>query len=263
MWTFPLNLLMKLIILGSGTFYPEKNRSNPAYLLDIEGETVLLDCGSGTCRQIAKAGRNIWDISRIFFSHLHIDHTNDLIPLLFAYKYYPYDVSNNLKNLFIHGHPEFEKFYHKLLEIYKKWIISNKRQVKIPAIIQNEIILNRYKVQCFKADHTEESLIFKFTDSCNKTFVYSGDTDYCENLVLASRSADLLLIECSSSDENPIRGHMTPKKIQKLIKAAKPSSIIITHIHPEINTKALQASLSETNNYCSIIVADDLAEVEI
>ena len=78
---------MRLTILGSGTLVPVANRCNPGYLLDIANDTILLDSGSGTLRQISSAGRSIWDINQIFYSHLHIDHTNELIPLLFAYKY--------------------------------------------------------------------------------------------------------------------------------------------------------------------------------
>ena len=78
---------MKLTILGSGSLFPYPNRGNSAYLLECSEATILLDGGSGTLRRIADFGLDYSSIDIICYTHLHIDHTFDLIPFLFALKH--------------------------------------------------------------------------------------------------------------------------------------------------------------------------------
>ncbi|HPB00757.1 MAG TPA: MBL fold metallo-hydrolase, partial [Candidatus Marinimicrobia bacterium] len=65
---------MHLTILGSGSFLPNEKRNCSGYLLDIGDETLLLDGGSGTLRQIVKAERSVLEVGRVFYSHFHLDH---------------------------------------------------------------------------------------------------------------------------------------------------------------------------------------------
>ena len=59
------------------------NRGNSGYLLECSESTILLDGGSGTLRRIADFGLDYSSIDIICYTHLHIDHTFDLIPFLF------------------------------------------------------------------------------------------------------------------------------------------------------------------------------------
>jgi len=78
---------MKLTILGSGTCIPNKKRGSSGYLLETSVSKMLLDCGSGTTWKLEQIGINYLEIDHIFFSHIHPDHTGDLVPFLFATKY--------------------------------------------------------------------------------------------------------------------------------------------------------------------------------
>ena len=78
---------MKLTILGSGTCIPYSRRGPSGYCLRLRESSLMLDCGSGSSSKLAAAGINYLDIDHIFFSHLHPDHTGDLVPFLFGTKY--------------------------------------------------------------------------------------------------------------------------------------------------------------------------------
>ena len=80
---------MKVTILGSGVLIPYPKRGNSGYFLESEKKKILIDGGSGTLRRIADNGLNYRDIDTICYSHLHPDHTIDLIPFLFALKHDP------------------------------------------------------------------------------------------------------------------------------------------------------------------------------
>ncbi len=251
---------MKLTILGSGTHIPAKNRSNPAYLLDIDGETILLDCGSGTLRQIAKANRSEWEIDKIFLSHLHIDHTQDLIPLFFTYKN-QHNINISKKIIPIFAHLQFSEMLTNLEKIYEKWIKSENRQYIHFPLQANQTLHKKFKIETFAANHTENSLIYKFTNAQNRTFVYSGDTAPTEELIRASYRADLLLLECTLRDDSKIEGHLRPKDVKSIISAAKPSKTIITHINPENDDGTLLKRIDCMES--EIIIAEDLQEFPI
>jgi ribonuclease BN (tRNA processing enzyme) len=250
---------VKITILGSGTGVPSQKRGSPGYLLYIGNETLLIDGGSGTLRQIASIKRSIWEISKVFYSHFHIDHINDLLPLLFAYKYF-----NNSKiscgNITIYAHPDLKYYLRPLTEIYEEMIYNKVHPFIFKELVSSKYIFNGYEIKIFKAFHTPQSLIFRFQDSNGKVLTYTGDTDYCNELVESSRNADLLVIECSFPDRMNVKGHMSPSKILKVIDQASPKKVLLTHIYPENDTDEMRDKFS---NLPYVDIAEDLLEVNI
>lgn len=53
-------------------------RSETAVLLLVDGQPYLIDAGTGTARQIVRAGYQVASISTIFVTHAHLDHTGGL-----------------------------------------------------------------------------------------------------------------------------------------------------------------------------------------
>ncbi|MBN2280415.1 MAG: ribonuclease Z [Candidatus Marinimicrobia bacterium] len=246
---------MKLTILGSGTHIPVKHRSNPAYILDINGKTILIDCGSGALRQLVKANRTIWEIDKIFLSHLHIDHTIDLVPLFFTFKYQK-NITTEYKLISIYAHDNFSIRLNDLEQIYGKWMDSEYRGYQHNPISPNSFKQDDFRIETFSAAHSEESLIFRFIDHKNQKFVYSGDTSLTENLVKAAYRADLLLIECSGLENQEISGHLKPQDVKSVISAAKPKKTIITHIHPLLDNEDLIWKVTPSD--CDVALAADL-----
>ena len=96
-------------ILGSGTCVPSLKRSSCSVLLEVGDSKLLFDSGPGTMRRLLEAGITIFDISFIFYSHLHPDHTGELVTFLFATKY-P-DGNSRTTSLTITAGRGFSAFY--------------------------------------------------------------------------------------------------------------------------------------------------------
>jgi ribonuclease Z len=73
---------MQIIILGSSSGIPTRERNHPAIWLRYDGDTWLFDCGEGTQRQLIIAKLNFMSIDRIFITHWHADHWAGLLGLL-------------------------------------------------------------------------------------------------------------------------------------------------------------------------------------
>jgi len=68
---------MKVTFLGTGGSYPTVRRNVTAHHLRVKGESLLLDCGEGTQRQLQKSSA-AFSAHRIFISHTHLDHVSGL-----------------------------------------------------------------------------------------------------------------------------------------------------------------------------------------
>ncbi|MEJ2041547.1 MAG: ribonuclease Z, partial [Desulfosarcinaceae bacterium] len=123
---------MKITILGSGTCVPRLERSACAVLVETGQQKILLDLGPGTMRRLLETGVTIFDLTHVFISHFHPDHTAELAPLIFATKY-P-DISRRTRLLTVFGGTGLKKFYEGLQAAYGDWIVLPQDQLAVREI---------------------------------------------------------------------------------------------------------------------------------
>ncbi len=64
----------ELIVLGTASQVPTRQRNHNGYLLRWDGEGFLFDPGDGSQRQLLRSGAAASDITRILITHFHGDH---------------------------------------------------------------------------------------------------------------------------------------------------------------------------------------------
>lgn len=64
----------ELVVLGTASQVPTRQRNHNGYLLRWDGECILFDPGEGTQRQLLLAGVPVSDLTRIGITHFHGDH---------------------------------------------------------------------------------------------------------------------------------------------------------------------------------------------
>jgi ribonuclease BN (tRNA processing enzyme) len=223
---------MKLTVLGSGTCVPYSKRGSSGFALETSDATMLLDCGNGTTWKLADAGINYLHIDHIFLSHLHPDHTGDLVSFLFATKYAygsPYG-SKREKPLSLWGGPGFIKFFEALKIAYGDWITLD--DISVRELGEDVMDFGQFSLRTRRTPHIESGLALRI-EAEGKSLVYSGDTDYLEALIDLSRNADALIIECALPDERSKRsGHLTPGEVTEMANKSEARKIIVTHLYP-------------------------------
>ncbi|QKV95032.1 ribonuclease Z [Streptomyces sp. NA02950] len=65
----------ELVVLGTASQVPTRQRNHNGYLLRWDGDGLLFDPGEGTQRQMLRAGVAAHDIDRICVTHFHGDHS--------------------------------------------------------------------------------------------------------------------------------------------------------------------------------------------
>lgn len=73
---------MNLLVLGTGSATPTLDKNPSAYLLSVDNEQFLIDCGEGTQFRLLQQKIKHTRIRHIFISHLHGDHYFGLIGLI-------------------------------------------------------------------------------------------------------------------------------------------------------------------------------------
>src|SRR5713101_4207341 len=65
----------EVILLGTGTPYPDPAASGPATAVVVNGRVLLFDAGPGVMRRLRAANLPINGPEALFITHLHSDHT--------------------------------------------------------------------------------------------------------------------------------------------------------------------------------------------
>lgn len=250
---------MQLTILGSGTAALQAHRGPSGYVLKAADEIFLLDGGTGTLLKCLQAGISYKGIDKIFYTHLHPDHTIDLAPFLFATKHTPGFVRT--KGLKLYGPVGFKAFFEDLINLYGPGLIEVGYEIEITELDETELSIGALRITTKLMKHVAGAVGYRF-ELDGKTFVYSGDTDMCEGIIELAQEADVLLLECSFPDEMKVEGHLTPSEAGKIASRAKVDRLILTHMYPPCeDDDILDACQKQFDG--KVTLAEDLRRFEI
>jgi ribonuclease BN (tRNA processing enzyme) len=251
---------MTVTILGSGTCVPSLQRSACSVLVEIDGIKLLFDSGPGTMHRMLEAGTNLRDISYIFYSHFHPDHTGELVPFLFSSKY-PENTQRQDPLTIIAGKGVLE-FYKGLYAVFGQWIDIGPgllEFVELDTEARDTRIFKGFTIQSMPVAHRQESLAYRITGTDGKSVVYSGDTDVCENLAVIARDADLFICESALPDALKAPGHLTPSRAGEIAAKARAGKLVLTHFYPACDTVDIMKECRKTYSG-PLVLAEDLMQ---
>ncbi len=252
---------ISVTIIGSGTCVPSLERSACSVLVETGKSKILLDSGPGTMRRLLETGTSIFDISHIFYSHFHPDHTAELVPFLFALKCSgakPKEIP-----FVIGAGTGFSDFFNRLRNVYGDWIeLTEALIMEFDNKGSDSAKFPDFIIETLPVDHNPESVAYRITGSGNKTVVYSGDTDYCDNLISLSEKADLLICESALPDEMKKDGHLSPSTAGKIASLANVEKLVLTHFYPECDKVDIEKQCRKTYNG-PLVTAKDLMRIDL
>ncbi|HPF69883.1 MAG TPA: MBL fold metallo-hydrolase [Candidatus Krumholzibacteria bacterium] len=255
--------MIRIHILGAGGATPLPGRSPAAYHLDLDGDPILMDPGPGALVRLVAAGlapRGVDDVGRVLLSHLHVDHTLDLIALLFA-AHSP--LPEREDPIEVWGPPGLAAWFDAVRGVWGRWLEPRRRELRVTELVPGRALglPNGGTITPFVVDHPQDRLSrccfgFTFTDGDGRRVVYSGDTGPCAGLTDAARGADLLVVECSTTDELATPGHMTIGQVRALCTEARPRTAVLTHQYPPAAAVDLVGTLGAPGGARIILAVD-------
>ncbi len=252
---------MEITVVGSGTVVPLLERRQSCVVVEAGGETLVFDLGSGAVRGMLRAGLDPFAVDRIFFTHFHPDHTVDVVPLMFAFKYGA--KAERERPLAMYGPEPFEAFFGGVTDVWGEWMLGEypTEVVELPHECPSSIELPGGRVVWAPAKHRPESIAYRIEGE-GGAFVYTGDTEYAASVVELARGAHTLLIECSFPDDAPVPAHLTPGGVARIASEAGVERAVLTHIYPPAEALDL---VSEVGRGFSgeVLVAEDGTKLTI
>lgn len=250
---------MELIILGSGTGVPSLKRGSPAALITAYAQSILLDSGSGTLGRMLRAGVTYKEVDAVLYSHIHPDHVADLVPLIFACKYHE---DPRTKDLSIFGGRGFRDYFEGLRSVYGSWIEPETFRIHIQEVIADDVAIGELQIATLPLEHAPESVGYRVTSPTGRTVVYSGDTDYCRNIVELARGADLLILECSFPEGQKVKGHLTPALAGHIAREAGCTRLVLTHLYPPSDQSDIRGDCQAVFPG-EVLLAEDMMRIAI
>jgi ribonuclease BN (tRNA processing enzyme) len=110
--------------------------------------------------------------------------------------------------------------------------------------------------------HNPESLAYRVTSAAGRSAVYSGDTDYNENLIALSKNADLLICESAFPDDAKTAGHLTPSLAGEIATQANVKTLVLTHLYPQCDLVDIAGQCRRTYRG-KLILARDLQRIVV
>jgi ribonuclease Z len=221
---------MKLVLLGSGGYFPTNQRHTACLLLPEQG--IVLDAGSGMCRigEYCKTAQ-----VDVFLSHAHLDH---VLGLTYLINVVPPEV---VRNTTIHG--EAAKLAAVREHLFAELIFPVTPPFHWKPLGSSCPLPQGGMLTSFPLHHPGGSTGFRL-DWPNHSFAYVTDTtaaadaEYIEHI----RGVNLLVHEAyfadSSGDLPALTGHSWLLPVAQVAAAAGVGRLVLVHIDPQLPSDA-------------------------
>jgi len=239
----------RVILLGTGTPNPDPQRMGPAVAV-ISGDRVyLVDCGPGVVRRAAEAGIAMSQLTRVFITHLHSDHTAGYPDLALT----PPN-SGRGEPLEAFGPPGLRSLSGHVMAAWRQDLKIRLRGgqpvtprgfvVEAHEVKPGEIYRDAgMRVVAFAVDHGAWKHAYGYRlEAPDKTIVISGDTTYSPNLIAAAKGCDILVHEVYSEKGLAARTpdwqryhsayHTSAPDVGRVAAAVQPKKLVLYHLLP-------------------------------
>jgi len=280
-------------IIGSGSPIYDSERAGPSVLIEYKDTKIIVDTGNGTKANLDKAGVNIKELDGLLYTHHHLDHNEELVPIFIK------SLLGNNKFIFA-GPPGTSDFSKSIFSLYGEDInyrLSNSNRsiddVKDNYTVKNlkggdSFFLGDIKISTVKVNHTIYTIAYRFEVE-GQSIVISGDLSYTEDLIGLAQNADYLIIDSggtikngrtrrkgsiknngnsnnkneNKSDSHKQRAHVTLDESSRMAGGAGVKNMVLTHFTPgEIDEEATTDAIRE--NYSgSVLFAYDLMKLPL
>jgi len=241
---------MHLTIIGSGDAFGSGGRLNTCFMLKTAKATLLVDCGASALPALNAQNVDRNSIDAIVLSHLHGDHFGGLPFFLLDAQF----LARREKPLLIAGPPGTKARLDAAMEVF--FPKSTGSKWKFPWLVKEievgvaDDVLG-HSVVTAEVIHQSgaPSTALRLSDG-DKTFAYSGDTEWTDALIPIARGADLFICECYAF-AGKLNGHLTWEVLQPRLPDLGAKRTMVTHMNPTMLSRLDEVRAG------GVLIADD------
>jgi ribonuclease BN (tRNA processing enzyme) len=247
---------MRLVAVGTGTVVPEGNRGGSCFYLEDEGSRLLIDCGPGAVQGLARWDLPWQSLTDLVITHFHADHIGALPGIFFALKHAIMPARG--EPLTVWGPLGTRRLFSRLASAVGEWVLDPGFAVRIHELEENVARTTEggLELSVRSTAHTEESHAVRIQGR-DAAVGYTGDTGLPEYEAGALGSflagLDVLIAECSLSDDEVGDNHLSPGRLALLATVASPGLLWVTHVYPHVRRRDDVAELLSAVGYAGAV----------
>ncbi|MCK4401053.1 MBL fold metallo-hydrolase [bacterium] len=255
--------MIRIYLIGAGTPTPTRSRFGTSYILQVNKDYLMFDCGPAATHKLVKTGLFPTQIDYLFFTHHHFDHNADYPCFVLC----RWDQSTGKENqLNVYGPSPTESMTEKLFDYNGVFAIDINARINGPVsqkvhqnrggslprsglkmnvkdISAGEIIEGKnWKIVTARAHHLEpylESIAYR-VETQDGTIVFLGDTGHCNTVTDLCRGADVLVANCwdhqmAMEENGEAPGQTGTIDAAKMAKDSGAKTLVLTHLGARIS----------------------------
>lgn len=258
--------VMKLTVLGSGSFWVTDKVSASAFLLDTGSKKILIDCGPGTLAKLSRAGFRPSELDYIFITHFHPDHTSDLYPLFVNFRLADIFKPGSITRFPMFFGPEgMSIFMSETARLTELPAYDNWGKIKVETY-RPDMEFEHFTVKTFPVTHhsfgcSSRSYALRFEVQGN-VIAFSGDAARCRGLQDVCQNADLFVCDASFPGEMKGDVHVNALEIGEIAQKGNVKKVMLSHFNDHFADYDLPAEVREEYTG-EVVKARDLEVVEV
>jgi ribonuclease BN (tRNA processing enzyme) len=244
---------MELTILGASAATPNAGDASAGYLVRSGETAILIECGSGVVSKL-RAQIDLRALSAVVITHLHSDHTLDLVALRYGLKYTPPGPGaaiplhlpphgraflERLGAVFALGAESNHDFWDDVLALHEySDLLDNDEPLRIGDLTLRFAPMKHYiPVWGIRIEEA----------GSGRSLTFSADTGPAAPLAAFAADTDLLLCEATLLRQDPGSdpaswGHLTATEAGEIATAARARHLVLTHLWAELGYERYRAA---------------------
>ncbi len=219
--------------LGSGDAFGSGGRFQTCILIKAIGSTFLVDCGASSLIAMRRFGVAPNEVDMVLLTHLHGDHFGGIPFFVLDAQL----ISKRTHPLVIVGPPGTKKRLMEAMEVFFPGSSQAPRKFSLDIeefAFERPHALGEATVTAYRVQHASGDPPLALRIACaGKIITYTGDTEWTETLVPASKGADLLIAEAYFFEKS-IKFHLDFRTLMARLGELEPQRVIVTHMSEDI-----------------------------
>ncbi len=211
---------MRITFLGTGSAMPTAGRHQTGLLVEDEGRSLLVDCGSGVLHRLHRTNPGYEGVSSVLLTHHHLDHVSDLLALLKA------RWLAGEETLEVVGPRGTKELVDGLLDVHD--YLQGRMDLRVREVGPHEFEVAGFEVAAHETRHSLPCLAYRFDDR----FAFSGDSEAFPGLASFADGVAVFAHDCSFPDDVDVDNHPTPSELGAALAGNQYGRVYLTHQYP-------------------------------
>jgi ribonuclease BN (tRNA processing enzyme) len=225
---------MQVVFLGTGTLEPQADRASTSLVVRSGAQALWIDCGRNSLSRAVECGFDPLGAPELLLTHLHPDHSCELVSLLFARNYHRDERGAEVLGapLRLTGPRGTAHAVDAMGEVWR-WV-----RPRFPFEVEEidggwKGVRAGFEIEAFAVPHGEIPALGYRIGREGHEVAFTGDSGPGAALDRLAAGVDLLVAECGQRGEEPTERHLGPEDAAEVARRAGCSALALTHLYPE------------------------------